>query len=307
MSSETNGTAGQELGTTAVAVRENAEMDMPVWNRQGDVVLAFSEHLETRWRIANMIAKSGMTHHRKPEAIMAIQLTAFEMGLPLMQAMRGMYYVQGKIGLEGHLMDALAIQRCGVSKTVREQSLERCAMTLHRDGWDDLEVEYAMEDAIRAGLVHEVEEDGTVRSSKSPWKQHPKEMLYWRCLSKGLKQIAPDYFGGVYHVDEMEEVAGVARASSEVSTNAELDALEKGVEPDEGEMTEDEIGEMRAELREAHEAGLIDGDRMHEALEAAIAGEWEDAREVWDEARGALARAEADGEEEQPDLLDGAA
>ena len=60
------------------AVVNKAQLDLPeAWNRGGDVVLAFAEHLETRWRIAQMLCKSGMIRQNKPEAVMAIQLKAF--------------------------------------------------------------------------------------------------------------------------------------------------------------------------------------------------------------------------------------
>ncbi len=227
---------------TEIATRDGKQLDVPVWNRSGDMVMQFAggqeaASLEVRWRIAKAIAGSGMTQHKKPEAVLAIMLTCYEMGLPVMQGLRGMYLVSGKIGLEGHLMDALAIERCRVSKTVVEQSLERCRLVLHRPDWDDLEVEYTMADAIRANLVSKVDGDNVV-SQKQPWRQHPKDMLYWRALSKGLKQIAPDYFGGVYHADELEEEVAMQKRADTVATNDELDALEALEEDVEAEIVE---------------------------------------------------------------------
>ena len=123
-----------ENGSTALEKAERADLDLPVWDRKSDLTTQFAEHLEVRWRIAQMLAKSGMVREKRPEAIMAMQLKAYEIGLPLMQALSGMYFVDGKIALEGHLMDAMAIQRCGVKKTVHESSRTRCRMTLHREG-----------------------------------------------------------------------------------------------------------------------------------------------------------------------------
>jgi hypothetical protein len=286
-----------EVGTTA--------LDLPdSWDRRGDVVIAFAEHMDTRWRIANMLVQSGMIREKKPEAVMAIQLKAFEMGVPLMQALGGMYFVDGKVALEGHLMDALAIQRCGVKKTVLERSDARCKMTLHREGWDPLPVEYTMEDAQRAGLVT-ITDDG-FRSTKKNWTKHPKQMLYWRALSDGLRQIAPDYFGGTYTLDELESAAEI-RATIEAnrSTNDEVNALiAKGtdpVEPDPDALTEDEMDALAKEAALARKNGLITTDRETEIQQAIIGGEWVAAREAWEEIRIELARAEAD--EEQGALL----
>lgn len=235
----------------ATEEREALALDVPVWDRTGDIVMKFAGGAEgtalvVRWRIAKAIAGSGMTRHSRPEAVLAIMLTCYEMGLPVMQGIRGMYFADGKIGIEGHLMDALAIERCGVTKAVQEQSMERCRLTLSRPGWQDLEVEFTMADAIRAGLVQKVDGD-TVVSSKINWRKHPQEMLYWRTLSKGLKQIAPDYFGGVYSVEELQEQVDAQRKVDVSSTNEELDALEQLAEEAEQIAEEQEQSEEAAE------------------------------------------------------------
>ena len=283
------------------AVVNKAQLDLPeAWNRGGDVVLAFAEHLETRWRIAQMLCKSGMIRQNKPEAVMAIQLMAFEMGVPLMQALGGMYFVDGKVALEGHLMDALAIQRCGVTKTIVESTDEVCRLVLHREGWDDLPSEYSQKDAAQAGLIS-INDDGRVTARKSNWQRYRKRMLYWRALSNGLSQIAPDYFGGVYLSDELEDAAGVARMAQENrSTDEELDRLmEKGtdaVEPDGDEMDMDEIEQMSRELAQARKADLIDADREKEINTLAVTGEWAQAREAWEGVRSLMLQAETQGE-----------
>lgn len=277
-----------------------AQMDLPeAWNRGGDVVLAFAEHMETRWRIAQMLCKSGMIRQNKPEAVMAIQLKAFEMGVPLMQALGGMYFVDGKVALEGHLMDALAIQRCGVTKTIVESTDDMCRLVLHREGWDDLPSDYSVQDAAQAGLVSINGDKVTAR--KSNWQRYRKRMLYWRALSNGLSQIAPDYFGGVYLSDELEDAAAVARMSDgNRSTDAELDRLmSKGtepVEPDAAEMDMDEIDQMSRELAQARKAEVIDAAREKEISTLAVTGEWAKAREAWEEVRSLVLQAETQGE-----------
>lgn len=285
------------------AVQAMAELDLPTWDRGGDMVMQFAQDLDQRWRIAQMIAKSGMTRHRKPEAIMAIMLKAYEIGVPLMQALGAMYFVDGKVAMEGHLMDALAIDRCGVTKTVHEQTIRGCRMTLHRQGWDDLDVSYMLDDAQRAGLVQEVTDDGQLvpgRVRGKPrlnWKKHPREMYYWRALSRGLKQIAPDYFGGVYTLDELEVEAEVAERASRSGANEELDALEAGIDPDEDAMDDDEIDRMRTELRDALDLDLIDQAERKRITELALAGQWTACRGAWDQVRGKLARAKADDQQ----------
>lgn len=296
----------------AIAPVNSAAMALPEqWDRGGDMVLQFALHGEERYRLAATIAKGGLTHHKSPEAVLTIMLAAFEVGLPFMQALRGMYYVDGKLGMEGHLMDALAIQRCGVRKTVVESTRERCELVLHRGGWDDLRVSYDLDDAQRAGCI-KGHKDGKIEPAMSKsgkpqltWVKHTEEMLYWRCLSKGLKRIAPDFFGGIYTLDELEQVAEAqVVASSNRSTMEELEAAAakysggtQPVEPDPNEMTEDEIDRMRAEFHAAVSAGVTGQGTAKAALDLAVAGRWAEARDAWDAMRAEVARAEADAEQ----------
>lgn len=279
--------------STAVAIRADSAPE--VWDRQGDSVVAFGQHMDLRWKIAEGIAKSGMTHHTKPEAVMTIALTAFEMGLPLMQALRGMYVVQGKIAIEGHLMDALAIQRCGVSKTKVRSDNEACELILHRAGWADLAVSYTLEDAIRAGCISGVKDGRVVPYPKrETWAKHTRNMLYWRALSEGLRQIAPDYFGGVYHPDELQEAVAIGQSTARVSTNAELDALKNGVEPDPDVLSDDEQEQLGRELDAAEKSGAIDNVRRVQVARLVIDGRWKEAREAWEEVRALVLEAEAE-------------
>lgn len=277
---------------------EVGAVDMPEqWNRRGDVVLAFAENLEVRWRIANMLVTSGMIRQKRAEEVMAIQLKAYEMGVPLMQALGGMYFIDGKVALEGHLMDALAIQRCGVTKTIIESNDVLCKLVLHREGWEDLPTEYTIEDAALAGLVR-IDDKGNVTTSKKNWQRHRKTMLYWRALSQGLRQIAPDYFGGTYTLDELEaEIRAQPAAMSNVGTDAEIDELlAKGtepVEPDVDVFSEDEMDAAMREFTEARKAKVITKAEEQEFAEMLTMGQWAVARMALDDLRSKVLREEA--------------
>lgn len=279
------------------ALAEVAPPPLPeAWDRKTDMVMAFAADMDMRWRVANILAKSGMVRESRPEAVMAISLKAFEMGVPLMQAMSGMFFVDGKVALEGHLLDALAIQRCGVRKTIHESTRRVCRLTLHRDSWDSCEVSFTLDDAKAAGLIKDFDATtGEVTpavsnsgKAKLQWKKHTEEMLYWRALSKGLKRIAPDYFGGTYTVDELEPQVDVV-SRGRIGTNDELDALD---EPDPDILSEDEIEKMSKEVREAERTKLILPRRAQEIVTAATEGRWADARAGWDEVRSVVLNAQ---------------
>ena len=157
-------------------------------------------------------------------------------------------------------------------------------------------MEFSLEDAKRAGLIQDYDgETGEVTAARSKhgkpnltWTKHTEEMLYWRALSKALKRIAPDFFSGVYTLDELGEQAEVAEASAESQANRELDALEKGVEPDPQVMEQEEVDQLRTELLQALEAGVIEAHRKDEILAMAIDGQWAECREAWEEVRRAM-------------------
>jgi len=281
--------------STDVMVPERVEV-AEGWNPQGeDRVGSFVAGGKERLALATHIAKGGLTHHKTPEAVLTIMLAAYEMGVPVMQALRGMYVVKGKLALEGHLMDGLAISRCGVSKKVEEKSATRCRIRFSRPGWEDHTEEYDLHDAARAGLVRDVKPDGSFTTGKGPWREHPKQMLYWRCLGHGLRIVAPDFFGGMYHEDELAHV--VSRDSGTSEAARDLDALKRGVEPHPDLMTLDEIDQYTTEIERAVKEGHFTKAEAKALKALMVAGEWTEAREALESLRMKIL-----GASEQPGL-----
>lgn len=272
-----------------------------------EAILHVYRNIEAYQKMAASIARSGVTHHKTEAHVITIAMAAYEMDIGVMEALRGMYIVSGKLAMETWLMDRLAI-RLGVTKTVEAEDGFRCRIVLHRHGWDDMPTEFSLADAKQAEIIADYDQKTNVVKPlprRDTWKKSTKEMIYWRALAKGLRRIAPDMFGGVYTTDEADGFdARRAFAPEPTDTNAALEALmEKGtdaVEPDPHEMTEDEIDKLRQELNRAQDLGLIGDDFKADALDAAVNGPWDKARDAWDTVRGLMARAEADAEPELP-------
>lgn len=245
--------------------------------------------------MAKAIAASGAYRHRNENTVLTIMLAAYELDIGVATALKGMYPVSGKLELETWLLAGLAVMRTGVTWDDVEVSGHAVKLRLHREGWEPKEVEYTLAHAEKMGLVRDYNpETHEFKTSKptDPWKRSTEEMLYWRCLSKGLKRIAPDYFGGMYvkgelSTDILEEVGTPAGAH-------DLDALMHGVDEDPDVMNEDMVDTYSSEVRAARKADLIDAERADELLELVIDGKWTEAREAWDEVRGMLASAEAE-------------
>lgn len=242
--------------------------------------------------MATKIAKSGQYKNAKTaEAAVAIMLTAYEMDIPISSALRGLYSVRGKLEMETWLMAGLAVSKCGVTWTDVEVGPRRVRLMLHRAGWEDKPVEFTLEHAQQAGNIRDLDpETGEFKQAgdKGNYVKATEEMLYWRALSKGIKRMAPDYFGGVYSMGELA-VEAAAAVGGRPAGAADLEALMNGVEPKEGVMFEDEISAMNAELHGAIKAGVISKADRKRILGMAERGEWIPTREAWDEVRS-LAR-----------------
>lgn len=252
-------------------------------------------NIEAYKAMAASIARSGLTHHKTEAHVITIALAAYEMNIPVTVALRGMYLVQGKLAMETWLMDLIAT-RNGVSKTVHEATRTRCRMTLHHKDRPDLDVEYSIEDAKRAGIVSAYNKDGTdVKASNPSWRKYTEEMVYWRCLSKGLRRIAPDLFGGVYTTDESSQFDPRRQGSGAVTdTNKALGIATEPVEPDPNEFSEDEIDAMAKDFARGVKLDLCTPMDEQIASNLVIDGQWEEAREMWDALRGQMARHEAE-------------
>lgn len=262
-----------------------------------EAILHVYKNLEAYKGVASSIARSGLTHHKTDAHVITIAIAAYEMNLGVMVALRGMYLVGGKLAMETWLMDLLAT-RLGVTKTVHESSLLRCRLTLHHDERPDIPTEYTLEDAKRAGIIKDFDpKTGVVTTfpRSDTWRKHTEEMLYWRALSKGLRRIAPDLFGGVYTTDEADGFDPRKKEGAEpTATNAELDALTNGVEPDSAEMSLDEIDQFTGLVERAVSEKLVTPADAKTWKNHAIEGRWTEAREAWDETMSRIAHAEAD-------------
>ena len=279
---------------TEVFVPEPVEVGSG-WRDMGssDRISTFvSEGKEMR-AMAEHIASSGAYRHKSATTVLTIMLAAYEMNIPITTALASMYPVKGKLAMEGALMSGLAVSRCGVRWDVVESSEDRCALRFRRAGWDDMDVEYTVEHAAKAGLLRK-NSDGSFTSTKDNWTKHREEMLWWRCISRGLKRIAPDFFSGIYAVGELHSFME-EQATSEAARD--LDALKRGIDPHPDLMTLDEIDQYTAEIERAVKEGHFTKAEAKALKALMVAGEWTEAREALESLRMKIL-----GASEQPGL-----
>lgn len=246
-------------------------------------------------KMARALVRSALLPQKNEAQVITCLMMAHDMKLPQMVALRGMYVVGGKVGMEAWLMDMVATQ-IGVSKEVASETPTECHIILHHKDRPSIESSFSLAEAKGAGLIRDFDDEGNVTPMprRDIWKAYTRDMLYWRALSRGLRRIAPDMFGGVYL---REETQGFADRGGETGTatdtNAELAALTEAVEPDPDEMTLDEIDQMAREFSEGVADGLVTPMDEQIANNLAIDGKWSAAREAWDELRSKRLREDA--------------
>lgn len=152
-------------------------------------------------RLAAIAVKARYTSCQSNEEAAMLILLGHELGLPPMQALRGIHVVKGKPVLSSDLMVA-AIRASGkcASWRVVESTPARCEIETLRAGESvPARRAWTIEDAKRAGL------------NSSTWTAYPAAMLRHRCAADLARQEYPDVLLGVYTQEEAESIPADVR------------------------------------------------------------------------------------------------
>ncbi len=123
--------------------------------------------------------------------LLAIWLTAREMGLPVMMCLNGgLYTFDGKVTLSAQLMNMLIVNAGHRIEIVRLDNTVCEINFIRSDRTGDAAVfnyPFSIEDAKNAGYL-----------GKDNWKKHTRDMLFARCLSGGARKHMPDVLMNAY-------------------------------------------------------------------------------------------------------------
>lgn len=144
---------------------------------------------------AEILVKSGFLPPdlNTAEKVIAVLLTGREIGVPPMQAVRGIHVVNGRPSLSAELMLALGYQNIpGFRFKIDRSTNDIAVVTASRPGHDPVTITFTIGDAERAGL-----------HQGANWRKYPAAMLRARATSAVLRIIAPDAIRGFYTPEEM--------------------------------------------------------------------------------------------------------
>ena len=158
--------------------------------------LPTDEQIGSMWRIATALAKSGMFKDvKQAEQAFAKMVVGRDLGLTPAQSMTGLYLVEGKPQVAAPLMGHFIRSKPGYDWEVTELDDEKCSIIFRVEGREDKTSTFTIEDAKTAGLAEKV-----------TYKKYPRNMLFSRAMSNGVKWYVPEAMGGlpVYAEDEIE-------------------------------------------------------------------------------------------------------
>jgi hypothetical protein len=150
-------------------------------------------NVDSTIKLADVMARSGFFADARDAAQAVVKVLAGqEMGVGPVSSMTGINLIKGKISISANLM-AAAVRRSGrYDYHVKRHDDQRCEIEFTMDGKVIGNSIFTIDDARKAGL------------SGDNWKKYPRNMLFARAMSNGVKWYCPDVFGGpVYTADEL--------------------------------------------------------------------------------------------------------
>ncbi len=131
----------------------------------------------------------------KPADVLIILMTGRELGLQVMQSLRGLNVIEGRVAMSADMMVALAVRKRDVCEFFRmiESTDKRATYEAKRVGSEPVKISFTIEEAQRAGLT-----------GKNNWKNYPPAMLRARAASALARVVFPDMFLGIYDPDEID-------------------------------------------------------------------------------------------------------
>lgn len=153
--------------------------------------------MEDLSRLSNMLAQSKFFQDAKDAAQAGVKVLAGkELGFPAIASMTGIHIVKGKVSIGSNLI-AAAIKRSNrYDYRVKTLTPSMCEIVFFENGESVGSESLTMEEATQRKL----------NQGKDTWKNHPKNMLFARCISNGAKFYCPDLFIGtpIYTPDEFD-------------------------------------------------------------------------------------------------------
>jgi hypothetical protein len=165
-----------------------------------------AEQFDNVFRLAKALAASGTFKDvTQAEQAFARILLGADLGLTPTQALMNIDIVEGNARVRSTMLAAWVRKSDDYDYKVVAHDDQRCVIEFSYAGEVEGTSSFSMEDAKRANLVKE--------HPKSPWRAHPRNMLFARAMSNGVRWYCPDLTGGLPVYTEADSFDAVSSAT----------------------------------------------------------------------------------------------
>ncbi|MFN6540703.1 MAG: hypothetical protein RM021_030785 [Nostoc sp. EkiNYC01] len=150
-------------------------------------------------RLSNMLAKSGFFADAKEAAQCGVKVLAgLELGFGAIAAMVGVHIINGKPSIGANLMAAAVKRSDKYNYRITHHNNDGCTIVFYENGEAIGESTFTRDDAQAAGAL-----DG---KNGHTWKKFPRNMMFNRAMSNGVRWYCPDIFAGsvAYTPEELD-------------------------------------------------------------------------------------------------------
>ncbi len=171
--------------------------------------------------LGKVFFESGMFPDIKSQSMAVVKIMAgAEMGLSPFEAMNNLYVVNGKVAIMANAMASIIKKNPKYDYKVGILTELECEIEFFQVNGERISLgksKFTFKDGAKAGLVN-----------KDVWKNYPRNMLFARALSNGVKWYCADASCG-YSVEEMRDVtiSEVVKKSETILDNVLLKLKEK--------------------------------------------------------------------------------
>ena len=168
--------------------------------------------------LGQVFADSGMFPDVKTQAQAVVKILAGkELGISPLESMNSFFFVNSKIAMPSRLMAALVKRSKSYDYSIDKIDDAECILSFHRlvDGKKEEigKSSFTFKDGAKAGLVN-----------KDNWKNYPRNCLFARALSNGVRWYCPEIVCGFYTVEEVEDIE-IAPTTKTIELTAEGEVI----------------------------------------------------------------------------------
>lgn len=165
-----------------------------------ELILMNNEHTSFKAACKTLSESSLVPYalRKKPNDIYLIGLTAYDLNIPLTQALNSIHVIQGNPTISGQMMLGLIRAKFENAYIVFSEVEEGISCTMARDRAfkeEGFTATWTMDRAKQMGLT-----------GKDNWVKQATTMLRWRAVSEAARIVFPDVLKGLYTQDEAEDI-----------------------------------------------------------------------------------------------------